>query len=197
MRIIFPLSQRGGSVRVGFFDDRIEIENPGILPPGMTVEDMRLGVSKIRNPVIARVFRELKLIEQWGSGIPRIFRETAEAGFPEPYLIELGLRVRMVFPLGTFLDVAVKKPATQSGEQVTQQVTQQVKKLLAACVGESTRAELMKATGLKDRVTFTRNYLEPALKESLIEMTQPDSPTSPTQKYRMTEKGKTFLDDGV
>jgi len=35
----------------------VEIENPGILPPGMTVEDMKQGVSKIRNPVIARVFR--------------------------------------------------------------------------------------------------------------------------------------------
>ena len=38
-------SQRGGPVRVAFFDDRIEIENPGILPPGMTVEDMKEGVS--------------------------------------------------------------------------------------------------------------------------------------------------------
>lgn len=71
--------QRGGAARVTFFDDRIEIQNPGILPPGMTVEDMRQNVSKIRNPVIARVFQELKLIEQWGSGVPRIFREKAAA----------------------------------------------------------------------------------------------------------------------
>lgn len=33
-------SQRGAPVRVAFFDDRIEIENPGILLPGLTVEDM-------------------------------------------------------------------------------------------------------------------------------------------------------------
>lgn len=63
------------------------------------MEDMRRGVSKIRNPIIARVFRELRLIEQWGSGVPRIFRETAAAGFPEPYITELGLRLRFVFPL--------------------------------------------------------------------------------------------------
>jgi predicted transcriptional regulator len=53
----------------------------------------------------------------------------------------------------------------------------------------------MKAAGLKDRVTFSKNYLEPALKESLIEMTQPDSPRSPTQKYRLTKKGKCFVEN--
>ncbi len=57
-------SQHGAPIRIAFFDDRIEIENPGILLPGMTIEDMKDGVSKIRNPVIARIFRELDLIEQ-------------------------------------------------------------------------------------------------------------------------------------
>jgi len=56
-------SQRGAPIRVAFFDDRIEIENPGILLPGLTVEDMLQGISRIRNHVIARVFRELDLIE--------------------------------------------------------------------------------------------------------------------------------------
>jgi ATP-dependent DNA helicase RecG len=48
-------SQIGAPIRVSFFDDRIEIENPGILLPGMTIEDVKSGVSKIRNRVIARV----------------------------------------------------------------------------------------------------------------------------------------------
>lgn len=67
-------SQRGTPIRVAFFDDRIDIESPGLLLPGMTVEDMKNGVSRIRNPVIARVFRELQLIEQWGSGAPHLCR---------------------------------------------------------------------------------------------------------------------------
>ena len=56
-------SQRGTPIRIAFFDDRIDIESPGLLLPGMTIEDMKSGISKIRNPVIARVFRELRLIE--------------------------------------------------------------------------------------------------------------------------------------
>jgi ATP-dependent DNA helicase RecG len=75
-------------------------------------------------------------------------------------------------------------------EQVTQQVTQQVKQLLEIMVGEMTRKQLMNAVNLKDRVNFTRSYLEPALADGLIEMTQPDSPKSPTQKYRLTITGQ-------
>ncbi|MBN1547046.1 MAG: hypothetical protein JW902_10335 [Syntrophaceae bacterium] len=73
-------SQRGAPVRIAFFDDRIEIENPGILLPGLTIDDMRQGVSKIRNHVIARIFRELNLIDMWRSGIPRIFGEAKNLG---------------------------------------------------------------------------------------------------------------------
>ena len=43
-------SQRGAPIRVSFFDDRIEIENPGILLPGLTVDDLLQGVSKGCNP---------------------------------------------------------------------------------------------------------------------------------------------------
>ena len=51
----------------------------------------------------------------------------------------------------------------------------------------------MNALSLKDRVNFVRSYLEPALSQGLIEMTQPESPQSPTQKYRLTEKGRKVL----
>ncbi len=92
-------SQRGAPVRIAFMDDRIEIESPGILLPGLTVEDLRQGVSRIRNPVIARVFRELNLIEQWGTGIRRIFTEAANLGLPSPTIEEVGLRLRLTIHL--------------------------------------------------------------------------------------------------
>jgi predicted HTH transcriptional regulator len=65
-------SQRGAPIRLSIFDDRLEIENPGLLPFGLTVEDLPHGVSKLRNRVIGRVFQALGLIEQWGSGIQRM-----------------------------------------------------------------------------------------------------------------------------
>ena len=101
-------SQRGGPIRIAFFDDRIEIENPGILLPGMTVEDMKQGISKIRNPVIARVFRELGLIEQWGSGVRRMFREAETQGLPPPEIIEIGMRLRFSIQLARTIPLDLK-----------------------------------------------------------------------------------------
>ena len=183
-------SQRGAPVRAAFFDDRIEIENPGILLPGMTVEDMKQGVSKIRNPVIARVFREMNLIEQWGTGVPRMFKQAKELGLPEPQIIEIGMKVRFIVPLKEQIFVKIDKAA----EQVTEQVTEQVIKLLDTLkqVALSTK-EAMQYLRLSHRPTFLYTYLQPALQFGLIEMTQPDSPRSPNQKYRLTEKGKQFL----
>ena len=62
-----------------------------------------------------------------------------------------------------------------------------------AVKGEMTRAELMNELNLHDRVTFRTGYLNPALGKGLVEMTQPDSPRSPTQKYRLTDKGAKLL----
>lgn len=88
-------SQAGGPIRVAVFDDRVEFENPGLLPFGMTIEEMQQGVSKLRNRVIGRVFHELGLIEQWGSGIRRMTRACDEMGLPAPVFEEFGTCFRV------------------------------------------------------------------------------------------------------
>lgn len=92
-------SQWGAPIRVAIFDDRIEIENPGLLAPGMTISDIREGISKLRNRVIGRVFKELNLIEQWGSGFQRMAASCREVNIPEPVLEEIAFRFRVTFPL--------------------------------------------------------------------------------------------------
>jgi ATP-dependent DNA helicase RecG len=77
-------AQQGAPIRIALFDDRIEIENPGLLPFGLTIEDIMQGVSKLRNRVIGRVFHELHLIERWGSGIQRMTSACQEAGLRAP-----------------------------------------------------------------------------------------------------------------
>lgn len=92
-------SQLGAPVRIAIFDDRLEVESPGLLVPGLTIPDLLGGVSKVRNRVIARVFRELGLIEQWGSGIGRMHEACLAAGMAPPLLEEVGTRFRVtLFP---------------------------------------------------------------------------------------------------
>ena len=52
------------------------------------------------------------------------------------------------------------------------------------------RETLMERLGLQHRPTFRANYLRPALDAGWIEMTQPKSPNSPTQRYRLTTLGR-------
>jgi predicted transcriptional regulator len=52
-----------------------------------------------------------------------------------------------------------------------------------------TPAEIREKLDLKQRTKFFYNYIQPALKADLIEMTIPDKPNSRLQKYRLTPKG--------
>ncbi|MBF0471076.1 MAG: hypothetical protein HQL48_06835 [Gammaproteobacteria bacterium] len=53
--------------------------------------------------------------------------------------------------------------------------------------------ELRQRLELTHRHNFRRHYLTPALEQGWIERTQPDTPNSPTQRYRLTAKGQQWL----
>jgi len=74
------------------YDDHIWVSNPGGLPEGITVEQLkRPHQSCLRNPLIAKVFYLAGYIEQYGSGTVRMVEWMKEAGLPEPeYKEEMG-----------------------------------------------------------------------------------------------------------
>ncbi|MFY1112072.1 MAG: ATP-binding protein [Methanosarcinaceae archaeon] len=197
----------GSSYQVAFFDDRIEIENPGILLPGLTVEDMLQGVSKIRNRVIARVFRELDLIEQWGSGVRRIFKEAEALWLPEPEIVEVGMRVRFIVHLAESIAVQPESKEIRGILDITEHQVSELGastgtmlelrrhqvEVLKKCKNECSIVDLMELTERTDRSKFRKRILSPLLDAGFIEMTIPDKPRSSKQKYRMTAKGEAFL----
>ena len=92
-------SIRGMNPRVAIFSDRMEIESPGMLPFGYTLDDFISGVSHVRNKVIARVFRELRMMEEWGSGYKRISEDSLKGRYDIPLWEELGTALRVtLFP---------------------------------------------------------------------------------------------------
>lgn len=74
-------------------------------------------------------------------------------------------------------------------ELLTPQVTPQVIRLIKAINGEMGREEIQKKLNLSDKKNYVKNYQNKAIEEGYLEMTEPDSPNSPTQKYRLTKKG--------
>jgi ATP-dependent DNA helicase RecG len=87
----------GSTIQIAIFDNRLEVQNPGMLPFGFTMDDLKAGVSRVRNRVIAKVFHELKLMEEWGSGYKRVVEECQANGYPEPEWVELGTFIKVSF----------------------------------------------------------------------------------------------------
>lgn len=136
-------SQRGAPIRIAIFDDRLEIENPGLLPFGLTVEDLPRGVSKLRNRVIGRVFHELGFVEQWGSGIQRMTSACREAGLPDPQFAEIANRFRV-----TIFSTPTRQPDVDPTDQ-------QILQALSDGSGRLT-SEIAAIIGLTPRATRTR-----------------------------------------
>jgi len=168
---------------VEIFSNRISITSYGGLVTGLSREECLAGRSMPRSRELMRVFRDLDLVEQLGSGMHRI----------------LSVYSSDIFHISdNFFEICferedVSEETPQVTPQDTPQVTQAVKKMKAISSGERDRAELQEKVGLSDRKSFTKNYLNPALEQGLIEMTIPEKPNSRLQKYRLTGAGKYFL----
>lgn len=84
--------------------------------------------------------------------------------------------------------------ADHAADQVSDQVSDQVGQVIEALAGQELgRAALMAALGFVHRPSFRVHYLDPALAGCWIERTQPEAPRSPSQRYRLTEKGRVWL----
>lgn len=68
-----------------------------MFPFGYTLNEFIAGVSHVRNKVIARVFRELRLMEEWGTGYRRISEACSAGGYQNPTWEELGTTIRVAF----------------------------------------------------------------------------------------------------
>ena len=74
-----------GSVQVMLFSDRLEIRNPGRLPPPLTFDELRVPHRSIPgNPLLARPLYLADYIERMGTGTLDMIRRCAAAGLPEP-----------------------------------------------------------------------------------------------------------------
>lgn len=89
-------------IHIAIFDDRLEITNPGSMPLGMSLEIALSGVSQLRNKVLGRVFRELRLTDQWGSGLNRMIDACQQDRIKTPKFEELGQFFRVtLYPRST------------------------------------------------------------------------------------------------
>ena len=61
-------------------------------------------------------------------------------------------------------------------------------KILKNCKNESSAIELMEILNRTNKSKFKNTIINPLVENAFFELTNPDKPKSPTQKYRLTSK---------
>ena len=173
---------------VEIFSNRLVITSYGGLIEGLSKDEFYNGRSMPRNRELMRVFRDLEYVEHLGSGMNRIL-EVYDRG-----IFNLSNNfLQVIFPFEEDYekdpDQVTMHDTMHVTMQVTMHVTMQVAKMIKAMDGTMSRLEIMQKMSLFNRDYFRLECLQPAIKESIIEMTIPDKPKSRFQKYRLSIKG--------
>lgn len=136
------------------------------------LEDLPLGISKLRNKVIGRVLRELKFIDQWGSRIGRMIDSCEQAGVRAPIWQELGTRFRVT--------MFMKENGLENDDKINDPICQ----VLRVADGLRT-AEIANAIGRASRATRFR--LKKLVDNGLVARVG-TSRTDPNARYYVTNR---------
>ena len=135
-----------------------------------------------KNPPISKVFREIGLADELGSGMRNTYKYTQLYSGGTPEFIEDDV-FRTIIPL---TPIAVEKvgphnTAHDKTHDATHDKTHD--KILAFCMTPHSKAEIAEYCGYKNTKNFTNRYLRPLLDAGSLKMTLPDKPKSKNQKY--------------
>lgn len=134
-------SLSGDHIRVEIYPDRVEIESPGRFPglanPALPLEIPRFA----RNPRIARVCADLRIGQELGEGIKRMFDEMRIVGLRDPAYRQTAGSVRLT------LAALPRLPATQAARlpKGSQQILDALRTAGVAGLGSG---EVAEAAGL-------------------------------------------------
>ena len=180
------------------YNNRIEIRNPGCSLKSEVELELGTSGSITRNGKIATILHECNLAETKGSGIQIMRKRMEESGLEPPLFHSDRASDHFVVTVSTehFPEEKFSETTPQVTPQATPQVSNEICRLVNAIDGEMTRSEIQKRLNLTDREHFRKVYLNPSILAGLVEQTDPDKPRSSKQKYRLTEMGCAYWEQG-
>ena len=155
-----------GSIIININDSEIEFISIGGLLPGLSVEDIRSGISQPRNRKLAEIFHRLKFIESYGTGIRRIYK-LYENNSVKPRIEVTPNAFKLILPNTNYKNII--EPIKNIKEQITLKITPQMKVVIdyLSEYGEIGEEELQELLNVKR----TRAYLiaRQMIEQGLIE----------------------------
>jgi len=116
-----------GSVQVMVFADRVEIWNPGSLPPSLSLAQLRQPHGSIpANPLLAEPLYLTQYIERLGTGTGDMIRRCREADLPEPeFSLEDGFRISLGRPLPQLSSSVTTEETEEETKEETEEETKE------------------------------------------------------------------------
>lgn len=173
-------SSYSGGIQVEILSDKIVIRNSGSLPEGVTVKSLNQGqVSVLRNPDIARYMHLRGYMEMIGRGSMTIIEKCQEAGLKAPKWEVDDNSVTLTLYADKF-----EPKLTETALKIINMLSK----------GPLGKKELATQLGLKSISSALNKAISQLYRDfHFIEWTIPEHPQSKSQRYRLTDKGKTYL----
>lgn len=182
-----------GSVQVMLFSDRLEVWNPGRLAPGLTLEQLRVAHGSVPvNRLVATALYLAEYIENMGTGTLDMIERCAAAGLSEPEFSVADGFVARIWREKRKAGLVFDNGKAKGGVHI-QLDARDIAMLRVCSEAEATARELQIAAGYTLRTSNFRKRIDNLLGQRFLERTLPDTPHSPRQKYRLTNKGRTVL----
>ena len=197
------------SVQVMLFADRLEVWNPGELPPTLTIAALRLPHASIpHNPLIAEPMFLAAYAEKAGSGILDMIKLCRAANVRAPdfrqdggqFIQTLWRPKTTASPQGdrpsqaTQSDNGQNKAHDEAHDEAHDPISWSEHRIMAACLtAPRSTPNLLATLGYAMRTGNFKRGLKNLIALNLLEMSMPDSPRSKNQTYRLTEKGREWL----
>ena len=199
------------------FDDRLEITSYGGLCEGMTQSDFFGGLSCPRNKELIRIYKDLGMVEQLGSGVPRILKAYSKASFsfgdsflritlPKSVVesnqvgnqvegIKLGyLTSELVKHLNTIMPEPISEKRVEKYTELANKLSVEQFKVLEYTSSPKKKKEILEdCLGISNQTKNYKKHIEPLIQLGLLQYTILDRIKSQHQKYVLTSGGKAVL----
>ncbi|MCB1116662.1 MAG: helix-turn-helix domain-containing protein, partial [Chlamydiia bacterium] len=88
--------------KIAIYDNRIEVFSPGVFPGPLDPNNLKMGITYIRNRAICKAFREGGYIEKLGSGFITLFESYEARKLSPPEVIEGENFIKCILPRSSF-----------------------------------------------------------------------------------------------
>ena len=193
-------------VRVFIFDDRVEIHSPGNLPAGMTVESVVSGMSMPRNDLLFNNAAFLLPYTGAGSGLKRAMETGIEVQLSDnektkEFVVTIPRKEHHVNALSSgethqpqgknapsFNETHQPQSKNAPTSKKTHQLTKKQQDIINFCSIPRSAQEIMDRLGIQNQSRSRKRYIQSMIEDGQLEMTIPENPNDPNQKYRRVKK---------